>query len=170
MPNLLYSQVDIAARVAFSFQLKLRGIGVSIVDTTPAELMYCTVRDLGFTYRDSNLHQTYGLVVKWLQIDNQLYEAPSPLILWPTVTVNRGPESKTGAAATEIRPTIQVAMVRSKDTSHGVDYYKYFTLLLQEMSVDFDEAFLLKLLEFFKFNVAGKQYDEGYVGEIDLPA
>ena len=45
---------------------------------------------------------------------------------------------------------------------HGIDYYKYFTLLLQEMSLDVEENFLMRLLDFFKFEVAGYKYDEGY--------
>jgi vacuolar protein sorting-associated protein 13A/C len=75
--------------------------------------------------------------------------------LYPTIL------PKEGKPDNGIKPTLQLALVRLKDASHGVDYYKYFTLLLQEMSVDFDEAFLYKLLDFFKFQVAGRKYDEG---------
>lgn len=46
----------------------------------------------------------------------------------------------------------QAALVRSKDTSHGVDYYKYFTVLLQEMSLEADEDYLNQLIDFFRFS------------------
>jgi vacuolar protein sorting-associated protein 13A/C len=48
-------------------------------------------------------------------------------------------------------PVFQAALVRSKDTSHGVDYYKYFTMLLQEISLEADEEYLNQLIEFFRF-------------------
>lgn len=56
--------------------------------------------------------------------------------------------------------TFQAALVHSKDTTLGVDYYKYLTLLLQEMSLEMDEDFLLTLLQYFKFNVKGWEQEE----------
>jgi vacuolar protein sorting-associated protein 13A/C len=40
-----------------------------------------------------------------------------------------------------------------------VDYYKYFTVLLQEISVELDEDFLFTLLEFLKFE--GGEVEDG---------
>jgi vacuolar protein sorting-associated protein 13A/C len=38
--------------------------------------------------------------------------------------------------------------------AYGVDYYKYFTFLLQELSIDLDEEYLGRLLDMFKFETA----------------
>ena len=40
-------------------------------------------------------------------------------------------------------------------TAFGVEYYEWFTILLQELSVDMDEDFLNALVNFAKFNVPG---------------
>jgi len=45
--------------------------------------------------------------------------------------------------------------VKSKDQSHGLTYIKYFTVLLQEVSVDVDEDLLFSIIEFLNFKVPG---------------
>jgi len=40
------------------------------------------------------------------------------------------------------------------DTAHGVTYFKYASILLQEMTIEVDEDFLFAFLDFAKFSGA----------------
>ena len=39
--------------------------------------------------------------------------------------------------------------------AHGVSFFKYFSVLLQEMTFEMDEDFLYAIIDFTQFNVAG---------------
>lgn len=39
--------------------------------------------------------------------------------------------------------------------AHGVLYFKYFSVLLQEISVELDEGFICRMLDFVRYDIAG---------------
>jgi len=127
----------------FRAQLKLAGIGVSIINTQLKELAYVTLRDVQLRYSDSALYQTASLAIKWIQIDNQLYGGIFPMILYPSVVPKRAQEI-------EAHPSLHAMVTRVKDDSYGVQYIKYATILLQEMTLDLDEDFIFAVLDFSK--------------------
>ncbi|KAF8938290.1 hypothetical protein BGZ58_001218 [Dissophora ornata] len=161
-----FEVIDVDAVVTFSFQIRLEGIGISILNQRMQELIYMSMTGLELRYTDSNMYQSVNMLVKWLQIDNQLYGGSSPIILCPTQV----PKDRKDASA---HPTLHSALVRAKDESHGVVYFKYFSALLQELTVSMDEDFLYTLLEFSKFNVPGWTEDPSKVQlcdeSLDLP-
>jgi vacuolar protein sorting-associated protein 13A/C len=81
----------------------------------------------------------------------------------------------TKEAGHEILPTFQLALDRVKDdckytgqdvspfsltplllfSAHGVLYFKYFSFLLQELSLEMDEEFIYAILDFSHLNVNG---------------
>lgn len=150
----------------FRAQLKLAGIGVSLVNAQMKELAYLTFRDVQLRYSDSPLIQTISMAIKWIQIDNQLYGGIFPMILYPTVVPKKAQE-------VEAHPSLHFMVSRVKDDSYGVLYVKYATILLQEMSVELDEDFVFALLDFTnvpgaswtEVDEAGKLCDE----DIDIP-
>ncbi|KAK4225861.1 putative vacuolar protein sorting-associated protein [Podospora fimiseda] len=127
----------------FQAQLRLSGIGVSLINSQLKELAYLTFRDVQLRYSDSPLYQTVTLAVKWIQIDNQLYGGIFPMILYPSVVPKRAQEI-------EAHPSLHAMVTRVKDDSYGVEYIKYATVLLQEMTVELDEDFIYAVLEFSK--------------------
>ncbi|EKJ76417.1 hypothetical protein FPSE_03416 [Fusarium pseudograminearum CS3096] len=135
----------------FRAQLKLAGIGVSLVNAQMKELAYLTFRDVQLRYSDSPLIQTISMAIKWIQIDNQLYGGIFPMILYPTVVPKKAQE-------VEAHPSLHFMVSRVKDDSYGVLYVKYATILLQEMSVELDEDFVFALLDFT--NVPGASWTE----------
>ncbi|KAK3299597.1 uncharacterized protein B0H64DRAFT_389102 [Chaetomium fimeti] len=128
---------------SFSAQLRLSGIGVSLINSQLKELAYLTFRDVQLRYSDSPMYQTVSLAVKWIQIDNQLYGGIFPMILYPSVVPKRAQEI-------EAHPSLHAMVTRVKDDSYGVEYIKYATVLLQEMTVELDEDFIYAVLEFSK--------------------
>ncbi|KAJ1515110.1 hypothetical protein HMI56_006567 [Coelomomyces lativittatus] len=135
-PSFEVINVHSVIRTILSISLQL---GISLNSDTE-EIMYITLKDLVFNYQDTNLYTTYRLDVHWLQIDNQLFAANEPIVLFP-VEISKSAPSQ--------HHTFQMALVKSKDQSHGVHYYKYFTCLLQEMTFSVDQALLAALSNFF---------------------
>ncbi|EKD14034.1 uncharacterized protein L3040_007960 [Drepanopeziza brunnea f. sp. 'multigermtubi'] len=151
--------------VTFKAQLKLAGIGVSLVNAQLKELAYVTFRDISFKYAESPLFQTITAGVKWIQIDNQLYGGIFPMILYPSVVPKNTKE-------TESHPSVHIMVTRVKDDSYGVLYIKYATILLQQMTLEIDEDFVYALLEFSK--VPGATWSETHEGvlcdeSLDIP-
>ncbi|KAF4635598.1 hypothetical protein G7Y89_g2500 [Cudoniella acicularis] len=151
--------------ITFRAQLKLAGFGISLINAQLKELAYVTFRDISFKYAESPLYQTVTAGIKWVQIDNQLYGGIFPMILYPSVVPKNTRE-------TESHPSVHFQITRVKDDSFGVLYIKYATILLQQMTLEIDEDFVLALLEFSK--VPGASWSETHEGvlcdeNLDIP-
>jgi vacuolar protein sorting-associated protein 13A/C len=152
--------------VTFRAQLKLAGIGISLVNAHLKELAYITFREISLKYSESPLFQTIIAAIKWIQIDNQLYGGIFPMILYPSVV----PKNNTKEA--EAHPSVHVMVTRVKDDSYGVLYIKYATLLLQQMTLEIDEDFVYALLEFSQVPGASwSEHTEGVLCDenLDIP-
>ncbi|PHH90856.1 hypothetical protein CDD83_2455 [Cordyceps sp. RAO-2017] len=147
----------------FRAELKLSGIGISLINAQLKELAYITFREVQLRFSDSPLIQTVALEVKWMQIDNQLYGGIFPMIMYPSVVPKRANE-------TAAHPSLHAMVSRVKDDSYGVLYIKYATVLLQQMTVDLDEDFIFALLDFS--NIPGASWaaveQEGRLCDEDL--
>nr|CAG8504476.1 8535_t:CDS:10 [Entrophospora candida]CAG8514013.1 6898_t:CDS:10 [Entrophospora candida] len=162
-----FEVIDVDSVTTISFQIRLVGIGISIINKRMQELAYASMRGLEFKYKDSTLYQSINFVVKWLQesIDNQLYGGLYPIILYPTMIPKDEKE-------TDTHPAFHAALIKAKDESHGVVYIKYFSILLQEMTFEMDEDFLFVLLEFTKIQgLSSHEENETSLldGALDIP-
>jgi vacuolar protein sorting-associated protein 13A/C len=156
---------DVDSDVTFKAQLRLAGIGISLINAQHRELAYLTFRDIELKYSDSPLYQTVNAAIKWIQIDNQLYGGIFPIILYPSVVPKTGKEMN-------VHPSFHASVMRVKDDSYGVLYLKYATLLLQQFTLEIDEDFVFALLEFSK--VPGASWSEEHEGrlcddDLDIP-
>lgn len=156
---------DMESEVTFKAQLRLAGIGISLVNKNLKELLYFTFREIEFKYGDSQLYQTLNATIKWIQIDNQLYGGIFPILLYPSVVPKTGKEM-------EAHPIFHSMITRVKDDSYGVLYIKYATLLLQQMTLEIDEDFIFAMLDFTK--VPGASWSEEHEGklcdeDLDIP-
>jgi len=143
--------------VNFKAQIRFAGIGVSLINRQLRELIYLTLRDIEVKYSDSPLYQTLNTTVKWIQIDNQLYGGIFPIIFYPSVVPKTGKEM-------EAHPIFQTNITRVKDDSYGVLYIKYFTFLLQQMTLEIDEDFIFAMLDFTK--IPGASWSEEKEGKL----
>jgi vacuolar protein sorting-associated protein 13A/C len=110
--------------------------------------MFACVKGFDCKLTDSALYHSLRLNVAWIQIDNQMEGAEFPIVLYPT--------NLTGDTKDKVLPMLQVGLDRVKDNSHGVQYFKYFSILLQEMSVEVEESFIHSLLDFVQVDNAEK--------------
>lgn len=143
--------------VNFKAQLRLGGIGISLINQNLKELLYLTFREIEFKFRESRLYQTLNATIKWIQIDNQLYGGIFPILLYPSVVPKTGKEM-------EAHPIFHAMVTRVKDDSYGVLYIKYATLLLQQMTLELDEDFVLAMLDFVK--IPGASWAEEQEGKL----
>ncbi|ODM22992.1 hypothetical protein SI65_00581 [Aspergillus cristatus] len=148
---------ELNSDVNFKAQLRLGGIGISLVNQNLKELLYLTFREIDIKYRESRVYQTLNTTIKWIQIDNQLYGGIFPILLYPSVVPKTGKEM-------EAHPIFHAMVTRVKDDSYGVLYIKYATLLLQQMTLELDEDFVLALLDFIK--VPGASWAEEQEGAL----
>lgn len=156
---------EMESEVTLKAQLRLAGIGISLVNTNLKELLYFTFREIELKYSDSKLYQTLNSTIKWVQIDNQLYGGIFPILLYPSVVPKTGKEM-------EAHPIFHAMVTRVKDDSYGVLYIKYATLLLQQMTLEIDEDFIFAMLDFTK--VPGASWSEEHEGklcdeDLDIP-
>ncbi|CAI2166885.1 9593_t:CDS:10 [Funneliformis geosporum] len=160
-----FEVIDVDSVTTLTFQIRLEGIGISVINKRMQELAYASMRGLEFKYNDSTLYQSVNFLIKWLQIDNQLYGGLYPIILYPTVIPKDTKE-------TDVHPAFHASLIKAKDESHGVIYFKYFSLLLQEMTFEIDEDFLFALLEFAKLEGPGNNEEKEIQlidGTLDIP-
>ncbi|SCV68005.1 BQ2448_126 [Microbotryum intermedium] len=150
-----FEAVDVDVVTTFSFGISFEGIGISLVNKKMQELVYASFRSLTFKYSDSTTNVAYDLSIKWIQVDNQLFGGLYPILLYPSVIPKDGKEL-------EVHPSLQASVIILKDESHGVTYFKYASVLLQEMTVEVDEDFLFALLDFAKFS--------GATGQDEIPS
>ena len=139
----MFSVVEVAPTTWMTISIFMKRIGFSLVTRKAKELLYVFVQDVEMKFTDTNLHSAVGITVGNLQIDNQ-----SPIVLDPIIFGLSPIEAKNNV---KIPPIFQVALVKSKDSHYGLDFYRYFTVLLQEVSVTIDEDFLMELMDFFMF-------------------
>ena len=156
---------EMESNVTFKAQLRLAGIGLSLVNAQLKELLYFTLREIELKYSDSPLYQTLNSTIKWIQIDNQLYGGIFPILLYPSVVPKTGKEM-------EAHPILHSMITRVKDDSYGVMYIKYFTLLFQQMTLELDEDFIFTMLDFAK--IPGASWSEEAEGklcdeDLDIP-
>jgi vacuolar protein sorting-associated protein 13A/C len=156
---------QINSDVTFKAQLRLAGIGISLVNKHLKELLYFTLREIELKYSDSELYQTFQSTIKWIQIDNQLYGGIFPILLYPSVVPKTGKEM-------EAHPIVHAKVTRVKDDSYGVLYIKYATVLLQQLTVEIDEDFIFAMLDFTK--IPGASWSEEKEGklcdeDLDIP-
>ncbi|KAI4916402.1 uncharacterized protein J4E92_009320 [Alternaria infectoria] len=148
---------DMDTDVTFKAQIRLAGIGISLVNRHLKELVYVTLRDIEMKYSDSPLYQMVNMQVKWIQVDNQLYGGIFPIIFYPSVVPKTGKEM-------EAHPIFQTTITKVKDDSYGVLYIKYFTFLLQQMTIEIDEDFIFAMIDFA--NIPGASWSEEKQGKL----
>ncbi|BGP36549.1 Vacuolar protein sorting-associated protein 13 [Rhodotorula kratochvilovae] len=145
-----FEAVDVDVVTTFSFGLSLEGIGISLVNRRMQELIYASFRGVTAKCSDSTTNVAYDVGIKWIQIDNQLFGGLYPILLYPSVIPKDSKEL-------EVHPSLQASAIVLKDEAHGVTYFKYASILLQEMTIEVDEDFLFALLDFAKFSGAAEE-------------
>ncbi|PVV02833.1 hypothetical protein BB560_002703 [Smittium megazygosporum] len=122
----------------FIFEISMvEGIGISLVNKDIVEILYVTLEGLNFKIQDSLKTRVYTLQIQWVQIDNQLYGAVFPTILFPSLVPRKQsvPDSSSvksvkssSSSSSEsnmrkgLKPVFQLAAIRSKNENFADSY------------------------------------------------
>lgn len=142
-----FEAADVDMSINAIFQIELKEIGISFITRELQELAYVTFKGIDFKFTDSTMYHSIRWNVDWVQIDNQNYGSVFPIVLYPTIKTDSGNRKDD-----KMLSTLQLALDRVKDDSHGVVYFKYFSVLLQEMSFEMDETFVMEIMNFVHFD------------------
>src|SRR5262249_1203902 len=99
-----------------SFSFPLPGIGVSLVNPRPQEILYMFARDVEARYTLTGQHFTYGISIHWLQVDNQSFDWQYPIVLYPAM-VKKSADAE--------HPFLRAALIQNRDDTHGLTHIVY---------------------------------------------
>ncbi|KYR02132.1 vacuolar protein sorting-associated protein 13 family protein [Tieghemostelium lacteum] len=116
--------------------IRMKGIGISIIDQTPLELAYISMKELFIQMTQSHVENTLEIKLAEFQIDNQLVKTEFPVIL-----------ASVHDEKTQGKDFLHLSLVKS--TVNNIDYFRYFSVLVQELNVQFEDHWLKVLLDFF---------------------
>jgi len=109
------------------------GVGISVINEKPEELLYITFEGLMAEYITYVKKQSIEVGIKDCQIDNQLATAYHPVLLYSTA--EKPPQF------------LKFCMIKN-NAYPNILYLSYLSLLVREMNVLVDEEIVLKLLSF----------------------
>ncbi len=127
------------------FHISLASIGISLIDETPQELLYATLTAPQFDYSLSDLYQKIELVVKDLQIDNQLHSSSFPILLAP-IKDPRSRMRERHQKTTEEANVLHFSAIKVNNAK-DVEYYKYLACFVHPMDIKIEGSILMKLVE-----------------------
>jgi vacuolar protein sorting-associated protein 13A/C len=126
------SELAAQRKQKFTAHLSLRGIGVSVVNRMPLELVYVSMSDISMDYEDNMREQCFDFSIGHLQVDNQSFMTQFPVLL-------------------HTRPKrekfLSVSLKRSADYA-SVHYIKRLSLFVDDMDVCMDDSVFLKMWDF----------------------
>ena len=140
----LFEEEDQDKHVLQNITIRISGCGISLINKKLRELAYVSIKGLELSYKDSDLYQTIGWKIKWLQIDNQTFGSVYQSVLYPTAIPKNLKDLDT-------HPVFSGSISKVKDDSFGLPYFKHLTFLLQEFSIQLDEDWVYAMIDYMKF-------------------
>ena len=124
-------------KTALRVSLFLRGVGISLIDAFPREVMYCSLDELTVSLERSNQNTlAVSSSITRLQIDNSLAGSPFPVVFG---ALNAGE-----VEGDSVCRFLEVSLMLSEHPS--VLFIDYLGVFLRPMSVSVDSAMLEALL------------------------
>jgi len=133
----------------FNLNILLSDIGISFINNEIKEFLYLSMKDIVLEFKEEELFQKAKMTIKYIQLDNQLYNALEDVILCPVMHYNNNNK--------EILPIIKLSFSKCKSSKYGLNYFEYFNSLIQEFSLKLDEELLYSLIEFMNFSSLQKK-------------
>ncbi|EFA82683.1 vacuolar protein sorting-associated protein 13 family protein [Heterostelium album PN500] len=120
------------------FKMNFAGVGISLINANPTEILYVAVNDIVMEYYFSNFIQSLEMKIQSMQVDNQLSK----------VTPFSHPVLMFSEKIGEQDSFLVFKLVKSNKFKN-IDYFHNVSLEMQEINVKLEERYLYVLLEFF---------------------
>ncbi|XP_076824042.1 intermembrane lipid transfer protein VPS13D-like isoform X2 [Clavelina lepadiformis] len=138
-----------------------KGLGISLINNIPEELLYWTLNGVHLSVSGSDAEQIFSLRVQTMQIDNQLLDGR------PTVLLSPGRTSSSKGSSSERfikkprsftrNPLISVNAIRQPWKSKMYDIFKLLEINFGELFIAVEESLMLKLFHFIDYDLASSQ-------------
>ncbi|RZC42308.1 vacuolar protein sorting-associated protein 13D [Asbolus verrucosus] len=148
-PNLIvHDNDDKKDNKELQITINLEGLGISLVCCkTPEELLYALFSNIvGETVITPSSKQ-FCISVGDVQIDNQLFETPVPVVLYVTP-----PSSRNNDEMNHKLPAIDFTAELQQKLNTNADIFKYLILRLKKITIILEEKLLLKLFDFIGYH------------------
>jgi Vacuolar-sorting-associated 13 protein C-terminal len=131
------------------------GLGVSLIDSRPRELLYAVCQDFAAEYLESRTENRFSMVLRRLEIDNQSIDTEYPVLLEPQrllsidgtiATTGKGIGSAGVRRDRVVEFTLSIAPPGSAPSSSGVHYVKYCVLKVDPLDLAVDLRILESLM------------------------
>lgn len=157
-PKLLTDDTAIASpKECKEFQLtvELPCIGISLVSCQPPEeLLYIKLGEFQLSAMWTPEAEMLDAFVRDIQIDNQLFEAQCPVLLYVT------PMSRSTDPEEAARPAIQITAERvPRPKNSNAEIVKHLVVRVKNLSVNIEERLMLKLFAYVGYGVKEEQED-----------
>lgn len=121
------------------------GLGVSLVNHTPEELVYISLQNISLEYLSNHNSTTADISVASIQVDNKLFTATRPVLLYVT------PTSSTQRDGPDNRSALHVVAQKILNSKWNAEIYKHLIVNMKKLSIQIEEQLLWKLPQFFGF-------------------
>ncbi|XP_034247458.1 vacuolar protein sorting-associated protein 13D isoform X2 [Thrips palmi] len=119
-----------------------RGLGISVVSRQPPEeLVFIRLVGIALELQLGSDSQKVSVSVEDIQVDNQLYNAQCPVLLYVNPTT-----SKRGGSLEAPQPAIVLAAERLTSPNINAEIFKYLTVVITRLCLSIEESLLLKLV------------------------
>ncbi|XP_077998114.1 intermembrane lipid transfer protein VPS13D-like [Glandiceps talaboti] len=131
-----------------------RGIGVSIINKVPEELVFMTFRGIEVDYTRTAEGTNLDARVYDIQVDNQLINTHRTATLYVT------PERQDGNISTTPTPALNLTMSKVHSKVPTYELYKRFMLQVKRMTLIIEELLLFKLLAFAGYGQSDAEMEQ----------
>jgi vacuolar protein sorting-associated protein 13A/C len=122
---------------------------VSVIDFQPQELCVLSIDSLSVGYAQSDVNYKFNLSVGGLQLDNQLHGAMFPVVIATSMMQQPEELPQSASNGTGAWSFFNLRIVKSNDIQ-DLHHFKYFAILMQEVCISVEEAFLRQLIDMFE--------------------
>uniref|UniRef100_A0A1X7TNH4 Vacuolar protein sorting-associated protein 13 VPS13 adaptor binding domain-containing protein n=1 Tax=Amphimedon queenslandica TaxID=400682 RepID=A0A1X7TNH4_AMPQE len=81
--ELTNEETDVKTELSVSFTLE-KGVSVSLINSTPEELLLATVTGVRIEFVSTAVHQCINATIQYIQVDNQMHNGFHQIVLFPT--------------------------------------------------------------------------------------
>ncbi|XP_044753631.1 vacuolar protein sorting-associated protein 13D [Coccinella septempunctata] len=147
-PHLDVNREEDTDKREFQFTMHLQGLGVSVVCCkTPEELLYGVFSNIVAETVVTPKSKTFCVSVGNVQVDNQLFETTTPVVLYVTP-----PNIRNSDEGEQDLPAIMFQAEMQTKVNENAVIFKYLILRLKNISVILEELLLLKFCSFAGFH------------------
>eukprot|EP00850_Spirogloea_muscicola_P003009 SM000012S25271 [mRNA] locus=s12:33265:51265:+ [translate_table: standard] len=129
--------------------ITLDKIGISIIDSTPQEIVYASVQGLSCCYQKGHLQQLLDVQVQALQVDNQLQYATFPVLLSSVPTAGAIATLGSFEVAENVSSlaALSILAIKWRQPVGLVDCFQDICITLAPLRLELEERLFLRLLD-----------------------